>query len=585
MHCPSFNLFIWAKLRGSLQYAVGMKMNKKNNIVILAVIALISFTVIYGGLMLTRNLGKTSSEVVTENADKKLNKILSNIDVSNVQARKASVDLGSTSLEDELPNISKYPLSVEGNTSARIEIFVSPEKGGDGQDGWLNEVAKAFNKEKITIDGEAVSVSIRSLASGMAADYIISGKYLPDAFTPSNELWGKMILAQGGNIKLEEKRLAGNVAGILLSKKQQKELVEKYGAINMKTITQATADNEIAMGYTNPFASSTGLNFLLSTLSAYDSTNPLSDKAIAGFETFQSNVPFVAYTTLQMRDAVESGSLNGLIMEYQTYTNTKDLKGFVFTPFGVRHDNPMYSIGTLSSTKQQILERFITYCLNEKSQKLATKYGFNELDSYVNETPEVEGDVLLEAQDLWKENKDSGRPITAVFVADVSGSMDGAPLQELKNSLLNGAQYINDKNSIGLVSYSSDVAINLPIAPFDLNQRALFTGAVTDLEALGATATFDGVAVGLNMLLEAKAANPDTKLMMFLLSDGQANEGHSLNDIKGILKAFEIPVYTIGYNADISALETISEINEAASINADSEDVIYKLKSLFNAQM
>ena len=52
-----------------------------------------------------------------------------------------------------------------------------------------------------------------------------------------------------------------------------------------------------------------------------------------------------------------------------------------------------------------------------------------------------------------------------------------------------------------------------------------------------------------------------------------------------ILQFYSIPVYTIGYNANIEALEEISGINEAVSINADSDDVIYKIKSLFNAQM
>jgi Ca-activated chloride channel homolog len=69
------------------------------------------------------------------------------------------------------------------------------------------------------------------------------------------------------------------------------------------------------------------------------------------------------------------------------------------------------------------------------------------------------------------------------------------------------------------------------------------------------------------------------------LTDGETNAGHSLKDVTGILKAFKIPVYTIGYNADIKALQNLSSINEAASINADSDDVIYKLGSLFNSQM
>ena len=96
---------------------------------------------------------------------------------------------------------------------------------------------------------------------------------------------------------------------------------------------------------------------------------------------------------------------------------------------------------------------------------------------------------------------------------------------------------------------------------------------------------FDGVAVALKCSSRKKAQNPDAKLMLFVLSDGETNYGHSLDDLQDILKTFKIPVYTVGYNADIKALQSLSSINEAASINADSEDVVYKLGSLFNAQM
>jgi Ca-activated chloride channel family protein len=55
--------------------------------------------------------------------------------------------------------------------------------------------------------------------------------------------------------------------------------------------------------------------------------------------------------------------------------------------------------------------------------------------------------------------------------------------------------------------------------------------------------------------------------------------------ISDIVQSLKIPIYTIGYNADIQALQTISSINEAASINADTDDVVYKLGNLFNAEM
>ena len=564
-----------------------MKEKKKGNIIgSLIVMAIIIFGVIYGGITLTKNWGKSKETISKENATGKLKKICKDININEVEPRKAPIDLGIKDVKDTIPNIDKYPAKVENTTDSYIEIFSTGEKAGNGKDGWLIDVANNFNESKFEINGKIISVKVREIASGLGMDYIISEKYLPDAYSPSNELWGEMIKANGKTIELCDDRMVGNVAGILISKEKYDELIKKYGAINLKNITQAVANGEINMGYTNPFASATGLNFLVSTLATFDSSNPLSEKAIDGFNEFQNNIPLIAYTTLQLRNSAESGILDGFIMEYQTYINSPELKtDYIFTPFGYRHDSPLYSVGNLSNEKKEILNKFIEFYKQDKYQELAVKDGFNALEDYKCEIENLDGNTIKKKQKLWKENKNGDKPIVAVFVADVSGSMEGEPLNELKKSLLNGSRYIGEENSIGLVTYSNDVNINLPIEKFDLNQRSLFTGAVQDMDASGGTATFDAIAVAVQMLLDEKEKNPDAKLMLFVLSDGETNIGHSLDDLREILESVKIPVHTIGYNANIEALENISRINEATSINADSDDVIYKLGSLFNAEM
>ena len=564
-----------------------MKEKKKGNIIgSLIVMAIIIFGVIYGGITLTKNWGKSKETISKENATGKLKKICKDININEVEPRKAPIDLGIKDVKDTIPNIDKYPAKVENTTDSYIEIFSTGEKAGNGKDGWLIDVANNFNESKFDINGKIISVKVREIASGLGMDYIISEKYLPDAYSPSNELWGEMIKANGKTIELCDDRMVGNVAGILISKEKYDELIKKYGAINLKNITQAVANGEINMGYTNPFASATGLNFLVSTLATFDSSNPLSEKAIDGFNEFQNNIPLIAYTTLQLRNSAESGILDGFIMEYQTYINSPELKtDYIFTPFGYRHDSPLYSVGNLSNEKKEILNKFIEFYKQDKYQELAVKDGFNALEDYKCEIENLDGNTILQAQKLWKENKNGDKPIVAVFVADVSGSMEGEPLNELKKSLLNASRYIGEENSIGLVTYSNDVNINLPIERFDLNQRSLFTGAVQDMDASGGTATFDAIAVAVQMLLDEKEKNPDAKLMLFVLSDGETNIGHSLDDLREILESVKIPVHTIGYNANIEALENISRINEATSINADSDAVIYKLGSLFNAEM
>lgn len=565
-----------------------INLSTTKKVLIFSGIAVAVFGIVIAGISLTKNIGMSDEAITEEQATDKMNKLLGGISVTNVEPRKASItDEDILSEEEELPDIASYPLTVTGNADINIEIFSSPEKAGEDTDGWLNEVAQSFNNEGYKVNGKKISVSIRSVSSGLAVDYITSGKYVPDAITPSNEFWGKMIEADGGSVTLKKDKLAGNVAGVLLSKKKYDEILDKYGSVNMKVISEATAKNEIAMGYTNPFVSSTGLNFLVSTLYSYDTENLLSDNAIEGFKKFQENVPLVSFNTLQMRTSAESGSLDAFVMEYQLYINDPTLKNdYVFTPFGVRHDSPMYAVGNLSGDKNAVLDKFCEYCLNEESQSLAAKYGFNNNEKYKSELPSnISGDNLIKAQKLYKENKDSGKPIIAVFIADISGSMAGESINALQTSLINSMQYVNKENYIGLVSYNSKVYVNLPIAKFDINQQSLFKGAVQDLDAGGQTATYDAVIVALDMIEKAMKDHPDAKPMLFLLSDGEQNTGCSLNDISSILNTYEIPVYSIGYNANIAALNKISEINEAATINADSDDIIYQLKNLFNSEM
>lgn len=560
--------------------------NKGKAFVVLGAIAAVVFTLVYFGISLTSNLGKTQSQITSEDAAKQLDKLYKNITVTTAEPVKGQIDLDPASVGDSLPDISKFPISVANTTDSFIEIFSSTEKSGTGIDGWLNEVATDFNKSNMVVDGEPVSVKIRNIASGIATDYIRSGKYVPDAFTPSNELWGEMVKEYGISTQLVSKRLVGNVAGVVSTKAKYDELVDKYGSLNIKTLTDAIAENELAMGYTDPFASSTGLNFLVTALGTFDSTDLLGEKAVQGFERFQAHVPFIASTTLQMRDAAKSGMLDAFVLEYQTFVNAADLKGgYVFTPFGVRHDSPLYALGDIPQVKLDIIKKFAEFVEQEKYQSLAEQKGFNGLDDYQSELEAVDSSLLSSAQKLWKEKKDGNKPIAAVFVADVSGSMNGEPLNRLKESLLTGQKYLGRNNSIGFVSYASSVSINLPLGKYDTNQQSMFVGAINSLQAGGGTATFDGIVAAMKMLQEELALNPDIKPLIFVLSDGETNEGHSLKDIRELIEVFQIPVYTIGYNANIKALQSISSINEAASINADTDDVVYKISNLLNVQM
>ncbi|MBP3892624.1 MAG: VWA domain-containing protein [Atopobiaceae bacterium] len=564
-------------------------MSRNNSKGIIAVVAgiLAVSVIVFGAFFLARNVFVPKNVRNAEDANAALTRMVGKIDPQTATPVKSSVEYTeqTDTTADELPDLDNNKVTADATTDLYAEIWCSPEKAGSGTDGWMRELAEDFNAKGYEIDGQRVSVRIRNVSSGLGNDYITTGKATPDGYTPSSRLWIDMLAAKGIACDYVRERTVGNVAGFLLDKDHYNELVDTYGQADLKALTEETGKGNLTMGYTNPFTSSTGLNFLVSTLLRYDRNDLLSDTAIEGFRQFQANVPFVALTTVQMRDAAERGSLDGFVLEYQLYQNDPSLsKSYKFVPFGYRHDNPLVVLPTTAPAKREIIERFADYC-DENGAELAERYGFNGLDDYKSENPEIDGNLLLSAQKLYKDNKDSGKPVVAVFVADISGSMDGEPLRALQESLINSMRYIKSDNYVGLVSYSDYVTIELPIGQFDLNQQAYFKGAVESLRAGGGTATFDGICVAADMVQKALAEHPDAKPLIFVLSDGETNSGYDLSDVSEILKALRIPVYTIGYNANIDALKKISSINEAASIDASTDDVVYQLKNLFNANM
>jgi Ca-activated chloride channel family protein len=562
---------------------------RRNRTVPVVIGIVVLCVVVFGGLRLTRNFGKTGSQISAESATQSFDSLYKRISPKKAKPVKASVDVdGDTTAAEELPDLKDDDYVIAPPSSGDyVEIWSSGEKAGDNTDGYLKDMIERFNDDGVYVNGKKTVIALRSITSGQAVDYMASGKATPTAYTPSNALFVKMLNARGVATTTVTDKLVGNVAGIVLKKDAYKKVEDKYGSVNLKTVTQAVADGKLQFGYSNPFTSASGMNFLITTLERYDASNPLSDTATNGFKKFQQNVPLVATTTQQMRNASDRNSLDGFITERQVYDTDATLQsGYKFVAFGYRHDNPLVSIDAKASDQDKaVLQKFVEWCKDNGGEELAKKDGFDDMGDYVAELPDVDGKTLLAAQQLYKENKNADSPVVAVFVADTSGSMGGKPIAALKKSLVNGMKYIGSDSYVGLVSYSDDVTINVPIAKFDMTQKSLFKGGVESLQANGGTATFNGIAVAGKMISDALKNHPDAKPMIFVLSDGETNEGYSLDDVKGAIQGLHIPIYTIGYNADISALKKISDITEAASINADTDDVTYQIKTLFNANL
>lgn len=572
-------------------------MNKKSNVIFItgAILVILFILAVFGIKMngFLNTMDEESQQGITEavsvgeqikpgeeTLDTRLDVMREWTKIRHGEKTMGQIQITDTNLYDELPEITKYPLQVEGNGDIDIEIFTSGEKAGKDTDRWMIEVAEDLNRSNLTLpDGQSVSCSVRSIGSGLGADYILSGKAVPDLYNPSNELFGDYAIANGAPMEIIQNRLVGNTAGILVRK--------NTGYDTPDDIINAVLSGELHLGYTNPQNSATGINLLLYLLQQNGGVD--SEDAKTALQNFNANVPFIAHTTQQMTTSAANGSFDSIVSEYQAYINDQNLTNlYKFIPFGLRHDNPVYITDKANkdAARKEAALLVLDYMNSEKSQNLAAKYGFNANDDYVS-SYSTYGAEVGRALNVYKQAKDAGKDIIAVFVADCSGSMNGTRIMEMKQSLSNGMQYINENNLIGLVSYSNEVTIELKIDRFNLDQKAYFQGAIDRMQGTGSTYSYEALCVAMDMIRDAQQLYPDAKPMIFLLSDGESNGYYNLSDMEDIIKKSSIPIYTIAYteDADASELKELSGINEAANIKAGSDDIIYEIKSLFNSKL
>ncbi|MCL2814114.1 MAG: VWA domain-containing protein [Oscillospiraceae bacterium] len=557
-------------------------MKEKNNAarigLVIAVLALI-----IGAVAVIGNLG-AGKDMTAEQALNKLDSLYSALRINRLPLFfdpdfTAGDETEKTAV---LPDISEYPFIVNPTTDDFLTIYASPEKTE-----WLIEVGNKFNQSGASADGKPVSVGIRAVSSSLAAELIASKKYTPDVYAPSSALYGELLVGRGVKLRQAEGRTAGNVTGVVLSAQKINEIKEIYNAqsLDIETIIQSVLSDELSLGYTSPSSDENGFHFVLALFAAFDTENPLSEESVESLRKFQDKILFVAYDNEQLKSALTGGILDAVVLDYQSYSDSPALKSsYDFVPVGERRDNPIYEIGDVGALKSQITQKFAEFCKSSESQKSAADKGFNNLNDYAPAAAAVTGAAVGQAYEIYNREKHGSSVITAVFVADISGSMEGSPLLNLKASLYRAIDVIDSNANIGLVTFSDSVNIALPIAKFDVTQKSCFSNAVKNMTAGGGTAMFDAIVTAQKMLTEAKERSPNTKLLLFVLTDGESNIGYTFKDVEKMTKGLRIPVYTIGYNADIEVLQKLSEINEAAAMDADSENIIYRLESLFRSQ-
>ncbi|HEY9888110.1 MAG TPA: VWA domain-containing protein, partial [Candidatus Obscuribacterales bacterium] len=464
---------------------------------------------------------------------------------------------------------------------------------------WLVEVAEAFNAQGVrTASGQLIQVGIRQVPSGTAARLLAAGAVQPAGYSPSNDLWVEMIKSQGVQVAIVQPRLVPNTAGLVL----QAAAYDALGStVTFEQVLDAMISGQLTAGYPNPYTSSTSLNLLYHLFWRAAGHQGSEALAIADlelpevnsvFSAFQEQVLITTTTTLDLQEIFirDPDKLQAFPLEYQNYQALVQLPGFEtvqFVPFGIPHNNPLVGFEWNTPAQVEALQAFGEFALSPEVQALAQQQGF-EVTPYLTEAtlPVPSGEVLTAAQTYWKARKDGGRTVYLMTVVDTSGSMEGAPLEAVKEGLEVASAVINSGNQVGLITFGDRAVYRLPLAPFDQLQHQRLLAAIDNLRADGSTAMYDAMLLGLGELIRQRQSDPEGRYYLLLLTDGEANRGYSFQDVEDLVSYSGIRIYPIAYGqVNEDELAAIAQLRESTVKTGTTENVQDLLKDLFQTNL
>jgi Mg-chelatase subunit ChlD len=192
------------------------------------------------------------------------------------------------------------------------------------------------------------------------------------------------------------------------------------------------------------------------------------------------------------------------------------------------------------------------------------------------------------------------RPSTTFFVLDVSGSMEGEGLQDLKAALGNltgldqslTGQFarFRSREQIALLPFSTEV---LDAGQFGVSSTAAagedmqrIRDFADQLQAGGNTAIYAALAEAYSRAQAAQAQDPDRFYSIVLMSDGQTNTGLSEADFRSYFQrlpaqAQQIKTFTVLFgDADKAEMEKIASLTGGRMFDATSESLSQIFKEI-----
>ncbi|WP_159939996.1 VWA domain-containing protein [Nocardiopsis sp. FR6] len=390
--------------------------------------------------------------------------------------------------------------------------------------------------------------------------------------------------------------------------------------VTWSDVHEAVAAEDFTYGMTNPGASNSGFSALIGVAAAMADTGAaLSTEDVKRVgpqlaEFFQGQEVTAGssgwLTDAYVRRAREGRPVDGLI-NYESVILSLNDAGALPEPLTVVYPadgvvTADYPLTLLSEPSEEVLagyERLVEDLTSaETQQRIADQTRRRPVNGEAELSPPVPSLVEL-AFPSSREVVDGlvadyfatlRRPARTVYVLDVSGSMEGDRLAELKSalqaltradggSLSRSTQTFQEREEVTLLPFATEPAEPLrfvmePGAAREAN--ADLAAAVEDLEALGDTAAYDALVRAYELLEEDYSGPDDERLMsVVLMTDGVVNTGTDLEGFGESLAELPdsvagVPVFTVLFGeSDVPEMTELAEMTGGRVFDAREEEL------------
>jgi Ca-activated chloride channel family protein len=496
----------------------------------------------------------------------------------------------------------------------------------------LSRLAGEYDQTKPNLDGTCVDVRVNTVASGSAEAALARGWSSadgpqPTVWTPAATSW-LGILQQDLYTKDVTSFLPADAPSLMQSplvlampRPMALALGWPNAPVGWADLLKLAQDPQgwgryghpewgrFRLGKTSPVQSTSGLHALVATyyaatgLSADLTAANVQDPKVADFvRGVEASVLHYGDTVSSFFDGLRASDAKGAAMSYVSAIATEEKQVLDYN--AARPSTPLVAVypkgGTMvadhpyailsapwvTNSQRAAAKGFLTWLQAPQQQQRFLAAGFRDSTGHAAPNLGLDNGIVPAGPalvlkppapavlDLVRKSWDSVRKRARILlVLDISGSMDGDKLNQVKAAGAATLDVLSPNDELGLWTFSDQIYKLVPIGPVGPNHSEL-ARHIAVLEAGGGTALYRATSDAVQEVLNDW--DPTRINAVVLLTDGQNSDPND-SDLNVLLRSLEarpaastVPVFTIGYgqDADLGTLARISQASNGRSYNA-----------------